>query len=363
MARVLVTGNVVLGGFDRCSTRIANTLQALKAHQVDVMVMRAPEQSHQEVRGQTRFLRVSPSSTDLSQHIELLARALRRQWEGEEYDVVHCVDTDSAVEIAALRRESASDSKLIIDLGGASLMKSQVLAESTTTPNVWQQADQIIVASESQRQWCPRDHDVSVVPLGVDINAFDWEFSQPTEVPMIALVTDAEQSRSVEQMLHAVALLRQQAIPVQLSVMAHLVSPLLEHLQNVTRFLNLTSHVHWRGPIAHEQLPRAISESTICVALANDKGEMSGCTPTKVLEYWACRRPVLAVSPLHDVIADGHAAMSTSPQPMHIANALKALLASTELQERFADVGYDLVRRHHNAAVARRAMQQVYRHL
>jgi glycosyltransferase involved in cell wall biosynthesis len=360
MARVLVTGNVVLGGFDRCSTRVTNTLQALKAHQVDVMVMRAAEQPHQEVRGQTRILRISTNSDEPSQHVELLARALRRQWEGGEYDIVHCVDMDAAAAIAVLRRESAWDGKLIIDLGGASI-QPPVQSESQ---NDWLQADHVIVASQSQRQWCPHARTVSVVPLGVDVNAFDWALAaQPTSVPMIALVTDAEQSHGIEQVLHAVAILRQQAIPVQLSVMAHLVSPLLQHLQNVTRFLNLTSQVHWRGALAYEQLPLALSESTICVALANDKGEMSGCTPTKILEYWACRRPVLAVAPLHDVIADGHAAMSTSPQPMHIANALKTLLESAELQERFADVGYDLVRRHHNAAVARRAMQQVYRQL
>ncbi|MCU1282717.1 MAG: glycosyl transferase group 1, partial [bacterium] len=121
------------------------------------------------------------------------------------------------------------------------------------------------------------------------------------------------------------------------------------------------------GAIEHDDMPRVIAQSTVCVApAAPDSERPLASFPTKVLEYMACRRAVVAPRrpALQEVITDGQDGLLFSPgEEMDLARNLGRLIDDAALRERLAEAGYDRVRAHHPASATRRRLLEAYARL
>ena len=93
MARVLITGFCAVPGPTRAGVQLRHVVRALSAaHSVDLLVVREGDQAYVERQGNGRLLRVPTHDADLAAQVQAFQRALRRQLEGADYDVVHVRD-------------------------------------------------------------------------------------------------------------------------------------------------------------------------------------------------------------------------------------------------------------------------------
>src|SRR5207253_9982232 len=90
MPRTLVVSFSVCPAPDRHGVALLNLLKALAPRQtVDVLSVRGGDLPYVERLHRARMLRVPVGTGPLAEQLEAFRRAVRRQLEGEEYDVVH----------------------------------------------------------------------------------------------------------------------------------------------------------------------------------------------------------------------------------------------------------------------------------
>ena len=104
MARVLLTGFCAVPGPRRAGVQLRHVVRALTPdHTVDLLVVREGDQAYVERRGAVRVLRVPTHEADLRSQVQAFQRALKRQLDGADYDVVHCRDSWSGVPVLEAR--------------------------------------------------------------------------------------------------------------------------------------------------------------------------------------------------------------------------------------------------------------------
>ncbi|HLL24139.1 MAG TPA: glycosyltransferase, partial [Kofleriaceae bacterium] len=100
MPRVLLTGFCAVPGPRRVGVQLKHVIRSLTPlHSVDLLVVREGEQGYVERQGSVRVLRVPTHDSDLRLQIQAFQRALKRQLDGADYDVVHCRDSWSAIPV------------------------------------------------------------------------------------------------------------------------------------------------------------------------------------------------------------------------------------------------------------------------
>src|SRR3954470_18313053 len=104
MPRVLLTGFCAVPGPRRTGVQLRHVIRALTPfHTVDLLVVREGEQAYVERQGSVRVLRVPTQDADLKSQIQAYQRALKRQLDGADYDVVHCRDAWSCIPVLEAR--------------------------------------------------------------------------------------------------------------------------------------------------------------------------------------------------------------------------------------------------------------------
>jgi hypothetical protein len=104
MPRVLLTGFCAVPGPRRAGVQLRHVVRALTPmHTVDLLVVREGDQAYVERQGAVRVLRVPTPEADLKAQIQSFQRALKRQLEGADYDVVHCRDSWSGLTVLEAR--------------------------------------------------------------------------------------------------------------------------------------------------------------------------------------------------------------------------------------------------------------------
>ena len=106
MPRILLTGFFGIPAPNRAGVQMRHVVRALATHhEVDVLVVREPEQAHVERLGAARILRVPVADEGPRERLESFRRALRRQLEGADYDVVHFRDGWSGSLVLEMREQ------------------------------------------------------------------------------------------------------------------------------------------------------------------------------------------------------------------------------------------------------------------
>src|SRR5436190_1511461 len=104
MPRVLLTGFCAVPGPRRAGVQMRHVIRSLTpTHSVDLLVVREGEQAYVERQGSVRVLRVPTHEADLRAQIQAFQRALKRQLDGADYEVVHCRDAWSGVPVLEAR--------------------------------------------------------------------------------------------------------------------------------------------------------------------------------------------------------------------------------------------------------------------
>ena len=374
MARVLITGFCSVPGPSRAGVQLRHVVRALSpAHAVDLLVVKAGDQAYVERQGQVRILRVPTHDDAPAAQIHAFQRALRRQLDGADYDVVHCRDGWSGVVVLEARPRLGH--AVVYDVtrgpdGGVGRDRELEAPPARAEEACLLAADLVLVPTEIARRHAAgrgRPDRVALAPPGVDVDRFDWESPPPTGGPRIIYVGAIEPGRGLRVLIRAMA-----DVARHTSASLVLAGPIAPGFEPVIRAaiadLGLASRVELIGPVEHDEVPGLLATATVCVAAAAaEVGQRPLATwPTKLLEYLACRRAVVAPprGSVGMLVEHGKEAMLFTPgDALDLARKLVRVLEDPPLRERLASAGYERVRRDFTASAARRAIRAAYERL
>ncbi len=371
MPRVLLTGFCAVPGPRRAGVQLRHVIRSLTGmHTVDLLVVREGEQAYVERQGSVRVLRVPTQEVDLGSQIQAFQRALKRQLDGADYDVVHCRDSWSGLPV--LEARSRLGYAVVYDL------TRSPLGEPTFDPALDAQyardeetclaaADLVLAptpAAVRALQGRGRPDRVILAPPGVDVDRFDWEDVAPTSSPRILYVGSIDPGRGLRVLVRAMAAIVRE-VDARL-VLAGSIAPKFEHaLHDGIRELGLADKVDVLGAVDHDQLPALLATATVCVvpAAADLTPNPTLVYPTKLLEYMACRCAIVAPrrETVMQIVEDNRDALLFEPgDPIDLAHKVMRMLGEPALRERLAQHAYDRVRRDFTASAARRALRGAY---
>jgi glycosyltransferase involved in cell wall biosynthesis len=364
---------------------LLNVLKALAGrYAVDVLTLRpaSGELPFVERFMKARMLRVpvaqGPNVT-LGEQVDAFRRAVKRQLEGEEYDVVHLHSAWGGRAVV----EGAEPSKVVYEVArstegeprAADAELARALADEEA--RCLARADLVLVPTRTGRAHLTRGGtalakkgaQVVIVPPGVDVDHFDWEpsFDAAERPERVLYAGRISAGRGVRLLLQAVATLGRanRRRPVRLLLAGPVDEPFRAPLEQAIEARGLADTVELLGPIDHDDMPRVIAQADVCVAPASPDQQdrpLAGF-PTKLLEYMACRRPVVAPRrpSVEELVEDREHGLLFEPGSADdLARAIGELLDDRALGERLATAGYLRVRDQHPASATRRRLLEAY---
>jgi glycosyltransferase involved in cell wall biosynthesis len=371
MPRVLLTGFCAVPGPRRAGVQLRHVIRSLTPlHSVDLLVVREGDQAYVERQGSVRVLRVPTHEADLRSQIQAFQRALKRQLDGADYDVVHC--RDSWAGIPVLEARSRLGYAVVYDLARSPL------GETTFDPELDAQyardedtclgaADLVLAptpAAVKALQGRGRPERVVLSPPGVDIDRFDWEVPPTGGPARILYVGSIDPGRGVRVLVRAMSAIVRE-VDARLVLAGSMAPRFDQPLRDSIRELGLADKVEISGPVDHDQLPALLATATVCVvpAAADLTPSPTVVFPTKILEYMACRRAIVAPrrETLAQVVENNREALLFEPgDPIDLARKVLRLIGEPLLRDRIAQNAYERVRRDFTASATRRALRTAY---
>ena len=372
MPRVLLTGFCAVPGPRRAGVQLRHVVRALTPmHNVDLLVVREGDQGYVERQGSVRILRVPAPETDLRTQIQSFQRALRRQLEGADYDVVHCRDSWSGLTVLELRERLGY--AVVYDLTrapiGESALDPELDAQYGRDEEACLLAADIVLAPTPAAAKALRNRGkperVFLSPPGVDVDRFDWDDPPTGGPPRIVYAGSIDAGRGVRVLIRAMAAIVRE-VDARLVLAGPMVSPRFEQaLKDGIRELGLTDKVDLVGIVDHDQIPALLATASVCVvpAASDLTPNPTVVFPTKLLEYMACKRPIVAPrrETVQQVVENGREALLFEPgDPVDLARKVLRILGEPLFGQRIAAEAYERVRRDFTASAARRALQKAY---
>lgn len=369
--RVLVVSYSVVPAATRQGVCLESLLKALAPRfEVDVLTVRSAEMGYVERYRRSRMLRVPVGGGSHAERVEAFRRAIRRQLEGAEYDLIHFRSAYGGVPICQLK--DYLDCRLVFELGMTSSHASGRLDSASLRTLITEEryclehADLVIAESEEAASSVRRAGaavPVAVVSPGVDVDTFDWEPSIPQPVRRIVYTGRIQAGRGMRTLLEAFALLVRD-MEAHLVLVGELDPNISAYLQEAVVQLSLQNHIHLLGELDHEEIPRVLAMADVCVApwTPGANAPLAGL-PLKVLEYLACKRPaVVAQGPtVRSLLGPDPPLVIVPPDDADaLALALRQVLSEPHQGERLAERGYALVRQTLSASASRRSLLSAY---
>ncbi len=370
MPRILLTGFFSIPAPNRAGVQLRHVVRALAAHhEVDVLVVREPEQAHVERLGSARVLRVPVVEEGLRERVASFRRALRRQVDGADYDVVHFRDGWSGTLVMELREQHGYQT--VYDATRAPLAEPPLMDLALGTELTrgeeacLTQADHVLVPTELAQAHVLRlrAKGVYVVPPGVDVDLFDWD-EPPPGPPTVLYAGAVEAGRGLRVLLRAMAAVAERS-DARLVIAGRITNATATSLASSAAELGLQDRVELRGEVAYEAMPELIAQATVCIApsAVEVSAQPMALFPTKILEFMACRRAVIAPRRGSAGMLIEHGVSGLLFQPgdvADLAHKILSLLHDVATRTRLAEVGYQLVRERHTASAVRRTLRQAY---
>ena len=360
---------------DRHGAQLRNVIKALAPRfSVEVMALKGLDQAVVERYLGARLLRVPAHAGSLEAQIDAFRRAVRRQLDGEEYDVIHFRDAWAGLPVS--ERKGDISAKLVYDVAlspqGEPRAADRDLAATLfqSESHCLERADLILVPTETARRHLERagfGGRVAVVPPGVDIDHFDWEPAPTPPRPIILYAGRIAPGRRVRLLLEAAALLQGEH-DFEVWLVGPVDDTLRKPLDETVEGLNIGERVREFGPVAHDDMPRMLARASICVVpgAADESERPLASPPTKLLEYMACRRPVIAPNRpcVTEIIRQGVEGLLFAPgDAADLAACLRRLLGDAGFAAELAVNGYHAVRDRYPASAARRRLLEAYSRL
>src|SRR5215468_10642256 len=355
MPRVLLTGFCAVPGPRRAGVQLRHVIKSLTPlHSVDLLVVREGEQAYVERQGSVRVLRVPTHDADLRSQIQAFQRALKRQLDGADYDVVHCRDSWSGIPV--LEARSRLGYAMVYYLARSPLGETTLAADLVLAPTP---------AAVKALQGRGKPERVVLSPLGVDVDRFDWDDPPVGGPPRILYVGTIDPGRGVRVLVRAMAAIVRE-VDARLVLAGSMAPRFDQPLRDQIRELGLADKVEILPPVDHDQLPALLATATVCAvpAAADLTPSPTVVFPTKLLEYMACRRAVVAPrrETLAHVVENNREALLFEPgDPIDLARKVLRLIGEPLLRDRIARNAYERVRRDFTASATRRALRSAYR--
>jgi glycosyltransferase involved in cell wall biosynthesis len=371
MPRVLLTGFCAVPGPRRAGVQLRHVIRALTPlHSVDLLVVREGDQAYVERQGSVRVLRVPSQEADLRAQIQSFQRALKRQLDGADYDVVHCRDSWSGIPV--LEARSRLGYAMVYDLArsplGETTGEPELDAQYTRDEEACLVAADLVLAptpaAVKALQNRGKPERIVLSPPGVDIDRFDWEVPPTGGPPRILYVGSIDPGRGVRVLVRAMAAVVRE-VDARLVLAGSMAPKFDQPLRDGIRELGLDDKVEVIGPVDHDQLPALLATATVCVvpAAADLTPSPTVVFPTKLLEYMACRRAIVAPrrETLAPVVENNREALLFEPgDPVDLARKILRLIGEPLLRDRIAQNAYERVRRDFTASATRRALRTAY---
>jgi hypothetical protein len=206
---------------------------------------------------------------------------------------------------------------------------------------------------------------VVLSPLGVDVDRFDWDDPPAGGPPRILYVGTIDPGRGVRVLVRAMAAIVRE-VDARLVIAGSMAPRFEQPLRDQIRELGLAEKIEIVPPVDHDQLPALLATAMVCVvpAAADLTPSPTVVFPTKLLEYMACRRAVVAPrrETLAHVVEHNREALLFEPgDPIDLARKVLRLIGEPLLRDRIAHNAYERVRREFTASAARRALRSAYR--
>jgi len=339
---------------------------ALRA-EMDMVTLKTEALAHQSRLHEARLFRVRVTGTPLERH-QAFGRAVGRQLEAQAYDVVHVRGPFSGAVVA--ERRSGMDSRFVYEVA-----TYPDEAESVDAERLWAElhercldaADLILVPTEAgARALGESGHGgkVAVVHPGVDVNAFDWWPSYPDEVARLLYLGKFSADRDLATALGAVRMLSQER-PVRALFAGEERHEARDSLRRVVRAFGLEDVVQVRADPLAVHIPALIAGADVglVTAAAAPRFRQHGDLPEPLLEYMACRRPVVVagVPGISDFVHDGEEGVLYEPaDDVSLADGIRRLLDDPELSGSVMDAAYERARWRYSGSARRRRIAEVY---
>lgn len=375
MPRILITGFCALPGPNRAGVQLQHIAKALaRHHTVDVLVVRHGEQAYVERQGNARILRVPISEEDQRGQVEAFRRALRRQLDGADYDIVHFRDGWTGASILEMR--DRLEYATVFDatrapIAEAPLLDLEIGAELGHNEQIClARSDIVLVPNQASRDRLVDVHDrperTFVVPPGVDVDRFDWD-ECPSSNHTVVYAGSVSAGRGVRVLLRSMVYVNQR-MPVDLVVAGHVRPAFRVSLEHAVTELGLDGRVSLLGEVEQVDMPALLARASVCVApsAAESDSQPMAVFPTKILEYMACRRAVIAPArgTATELVQDGRNGLLFNPgDPADLSEKILGLVGDDALRDKLADAGYRHVRERHTAAATRRGLHRAYSYL
>jgi len=213
--------------------------------------------------------------------------------------------------------------------------------------------------AEATLPYTPPGKPVSVIPYGVDLDAFRPAPREQRPHPTIGAVSRLSPEKGFEHLLRAVAELRDAG--VMLDVVLAGDGPSRPALEQLAAELAIRGRVRFLGEVAHEEVPGVLQRLDIFAMPSTWEG-----FGVSAIEASAMELPVVAsdVHGIPDVVVDGETGVLVRPaSPPALAAAIARLAGDAELRARMGAAGRSFIERHYrwqdNAALMERLYEEM----
>ncbi|MDF1566118.1 MAG: glycosyltransferase family 4 protein, partial [Deltaproteobacteria bacterium] len=309
------SGKVLFATFDvipdptGTSAQTTRTLQGLTAfHEVEVLSAKTPEHAHIERYFGARLLRVPIGQGDLRDQAEAFSRAVRRQLQSEEYDLVHFTDPFGGYPICELR--SALGSKLVYEARAFPSIEVKYLEPELETDLAFitrmrrqeifclSNADVVLVPSSQTREYVLS---LGVAPEKIHVHrpmvdkAPLGALPPPEGAPCRVLYLGSHASwQGIPSLLFALRFaMKREVMKVRVIGPTH--GSWQRQLQEMIREFGLRDHVTLELPVPHEDIPSILAQTDVVVAplQKGDRNQEQGACPMKLAEAMSAGRCII----------------------------------------------------------------------
>jgi glycosyltransferase involved in cell wall biosynthesis len=294
------------------SARAVGFIRALEGRAaVDGLTLKTPELAHIERLHGMRLLRVPVGPGDLPARAQAFERAVRRQLEGDEYQLVHFTDPFGGYPLCELKRQYKY--KVVYEVIGFPSVEVP-----STHPHLegdrrfmarlrrqelfcLMNADAVVVGSEQtarmvQGLGVSREH-ITVVPTQVDPAPYaQVPLPAPDREPMRVLYLGGQQAwQGLGTLVFAASIAAKNA-QLSLTIAGPENPAVRSQLEEAVRHRRLTGLVEFLAPVPPEELPKLLGDFDLGAAPL-EKGErntVQGAPIAKIAHYLAAGRPIVA---------------------------------------------------------------------
>jgi glycosyltransferase involved in cell wall biosynthesis len=203
-------------------------------------------------------------------------------------------------------------------------------------------AEFTVTISEHNRRFltekgCPGNK-IHVVRCGVDSGAFAAGNTRPPHpIPKIGTLGRMVEKKGIDDLIRACQMLKDRNIAFHLEIAGD--GPMQSELQALVSDGDLAEQVHFKGPLAHEQVPEWLQglDMFILACKKDRNGDMDGI-PVVLMEAMLAGVPVIScrISGIPELIEDGKSGLLAEPEnPVDLADAIARLLSDDNLQNDF----------------------------